>query len=203
MSRRVLEFHSASFGLGSEGPPPGLLDPSDPRCHSLLPSSEPLASERGRRRCAAAARYAVRLTALSALGVSLAVVTFTATGTTIEGDARLPRVTNRCPANARPLRSTDLPALRRFALKLAPHGVQKAGSRSIDYRDATPKAKFPTFYTSYVRSVCSAPLVKRVIARTADVAVGYPHVNWSASLSYSVFLIVRVPHGFVGWAQMH
>jgi hypothetical protein len=93
--------------------------------------------------------------------------------------------------------------LRRFALRLAPHGVQKEGSHSIDYRDATAKAKFPTFYTGYARSVCRPSLVKRVIARTADVAVGYPHVNWSASLSYSVFLIVRTPDGPVGWAQMH
>jgi transposase len=31
----------------------------------------------------------------------------------------------------------------------------------------------------------------------------YPHVTWSTSLSSSVFLIARTPHGFVGWAQMH
>lgn len=134
---------------------------------------------------------------------ALASAALTATGTTIAGDARLPRVTNRCPANALPLRPADLPALRRFALRLAPHGVQKEGSHSIDYRDATAKGKFPTFYTGYVRSVCRPSFVKRVIARTANVAVGYPHVDWSASLSYSVFLIVRTPDGFVGSAQMH
>lgn len=114
-----------------------------------------------------------------------------------------PRVTNRCPLDALPLRRTDLPALRRLALALAPHGVQKAGTQSIDYRDAKAKASFPTFYTGYVRTACPARVAKRVIARTADVSVGYPHVNWSASLSYSVFLIARTPHGFVGWAQMH
>jgi hypothetical protein len=119
------------------------------------------------------------------------------------GKARSPRVTNRCPTAALPLRPADLPALRRFALKLAPHGVQKEGSHSIDYRDATARAKFRTFYTRYVHSACRGSLVKRVIARTADVAVGYPHVHWSASLSYSVFLIVREPNGFVAWAQMH
>jgi hypothetical protein len=59
------------------------------------------------------------------------------------------------------------------------------------------------FYTGFVRTACPKRLVKRVIARTADVSVGYPHVNWSASLSYSVFLIARTPHGLVGWAQMH
>jgi len=141
--------------------------------------------------------------AWSALAAALAVVVLTTTGTTTARDIGSPRVTNRCPTDALPLRHTDLPRLRRFALELAPHGVEKAGSRSIDYRDATAKAKFPTFYTAYVRSVCPASLVRRVIARTADVAVGYPHVNWSASLSYSVFLIVRGPHGYVGWAQMH
>jgi hypothetical protein len=114
-----------------------------------------------------------------------------------------PRVTNRCPTEALPIREADLPALRRFGLELAPHGVQKAGSRSIDYRNARAKAGFPTFYTGFVRSACPSRLVERVIARTADVSVGYPHVNWSASLSYSVFLIARTPHGLVGWAQMH
>jgi hypothetical protein len=112
-------------------------------------------------------------------------------------------VTNRCPVGALPLRRADLPALRRSGLALAPHGVQKAGSRSIDYRDAHAKARFPTFYTGFVRSACPRRLVRRVIERTADVSVGYPHVNWSASLSYSVFLIARTPHGLVGWAQMH
>ena len=114
-----------------------------------------------------------------------------------------PRVTNSCPTGALQLRRADLRALRRFALRLAPHGVQKAGSRSIDYRDARAKAGFPTFYTGYVRSACPKRLVKQVIARTADVSVSYPHVYWSASLSYSVFLISRTPHGFAGWAQMH
>jgi hypothetical protein len=121
----------------------------------------------------------------------------------VGADGAGPRVTNRCPADALRLRRADLPALRRFALELAPRGVQKAGSRSIDYRDAKARAGFPTFYTAFVRSACPLRLVKQVTARTADVSVGYPHVNWSASLSYSVFLIVRTPHGFVGWAQMH
>jgi len=135
--------------------------------------------------------------------VSLAVFALAAAATTTAGDARSPRVTNRCPVNALRLRPADLPALRRFALKLAPHGVEKAGARSIDYRDATARAGYPTFYKGFVRSACRPSLVKRVIARTADVVVGYPHVNWSASLSYSVFLTVRLPHGFAGWAQMH
>jgi hypothetical protein len=143
------------------------------------------------------------MTARCGLAAALAFVALIAAGTTTAGDARSLRVTNRCPADALRLRPTDLPALRRFALRLAPHGVQQEGSHSIDYRDATAKAKFPTFYTGYVRSVCRPSLVERVIARTADVAVGYPHVNWSASLSYSVFLIVRGPDGFVAWAQMH
>jgi hypothetical protein len=115
-----------------------------------------------------------------------------------------PRVTNRCPTDALPLRRSDLPALRRFGLALAPHGVERLpGGRRIDYRDARAKARFPTFYTGYVRSVCPARLATRVIARTADVSVGYPRVNWSASLSSSVFLVARTPRGLVGWAQMH
>ncbi len=142
------------------------------------------------------------MTVRSGLAASL-IMALLAAGTSTAGGARSPRVTNRCPADALQLRSADLPALRGFALKLAPHGVQKAGSHLIDYRDATTRAKFPTFYPRYVRSVCPASLVRRVIARTADVAVGYPHVNWSASLSYSVFLIARGPRGYVGWAQMH
>jgi hypothetical protein len=124
-------------------------------------------------------------------------------GSAVALQAPQPRITNRCPADALPLRPSDLPALRRFGLALAPHGVQKAGSRTIDYRNARAKARYPTFYTGYVRSVCSAKIAKRVIGRTADVSVGYPRVNWSASLSSSLFLVVRTPHGLVGWAQMH
>jgi hypothetical protein len=136
------------------------------------------------------------------LAALLGILVLTATGTSHAGDAR-PRITNRCPADALPLRRADVAALKRFALALAPHGVEKAGARSIDYRDATAVAKFPTFYTRYVRSACGPALAKRVISRTADIWVRYPHVNWSASLSHSVFLIARVPNGFVGWAQMH
>ena len=114
-----------------------------------------------------------------------------------------PRVTNRCPVDAQPLRRVDLPALRRLALELGQHGVHKDGSQSIDYRAARAKAEFPTFFTGYVRIACPRRLVKRVIARTADVLVRYPRVDWSASLSFSIFLISRTPHGLVGWAQMH
>ena len=114
-----------------------------------------------------------------------------------------PRVTNRCPIDTQPLRGVDLPALRRLALELGLHGVHKAGSETIDYRDARAKASFPTFYTGYVRIACPRRLVKRVIARTADVLVRYPRVNWSASLSFSIFLVSRTPHGLVCWAQMH
>ncbi len=118
-------------------------------------------------------------------------------------DGAHPRVTNRCPVDTLPLRRVDLPALRHFALRLALHGVHKLGSRSIDYRDARARASFPTFYTGYVRIACPKRLVQRVIDRTADVLVRYRRVNWSASLSFSIFLISRTPHGLVGWAQMH
>jgi hypothetical protein len=114
-----------------------------------------------------------------------------------------PRVTNRCPVGAQPLRRVDLPALRRFALEFGLHGVHKAGSQTIDYRGARARASFPTFYTGFVRSACPRRLVKLVIARTADVLVRYPRITWSASLSFSIFLISRTPRGLVGWAQMH
>jgi hypothetical protein len=116
-----------------------------------------------------------------------AVVTNQATsgdGRSIEHSVR-PRVTARCPVGALPLRKGDLPALRRLGRALAPNGVHKVGSRSIDYRDAHARARFPTFYTAYVRSVCPKRLVKRVIAVS------------------STFLVARPPRGFVGWAQMH
>jgi hypothetical protein len=117
--------------------------------------------------------------------------------------ATRPRVTNRCPLDALPLRRSDLPGLRRFGIRVAPHGVVRAGTKSIDYRDARAKAGFPTFYTGYVRTACPHVYVQRVIARTSDVSVSYPHVTWSASLSYSVFLVVRTRRGFVAWGQMH
>jgi len=137
------------------------------------------------------------------VGASVLVGSAASVGAIASADSRQPRVTNRCPVDALPLRRADLPAVRRFGLALAPHGVNTAGNQTIDYRDAKAKASFPTFYTGYVRSACPARVAKRMIARTADVSVRYPHVTWSASLSSSLFLIARTPHGFVGWAQMH
>ena len=120
------------------------------------------------------------------------------------GSAMRPRVTNRCPVDALPLRTADLPALRRFGLTIAHHGVDRAGGRRpIDYRNARAKAEIGTFYTGFVRTLCPRRLSARVIARTADIQVSYPHVNWSASLSYSVFLVARTPRGLSAWAQMH
>jgi hypothetical protein len=134
---------------------------------------------------------------------AIASVAALAAGGATAGGVERPRVTNRCPADALPLRPSDLPALRRFGLALAPHGVQRMAGREIDYRGAHATARFPTFYTRYVRSACPAAVVRRVIARTADVSVGYPRVDWSASLSSSTFLVARTPGGLVGWAQMH
>src|SRR4051794_1419887 len=66
-----------------------------------------------------------------------------------------PHVTNACPVDALPLRQTDLPAVRRFALALAPHGVDGSGRSRIDYRDAHARiAAFPTFFTGLVRATC-------------------------------------------------
>lgn len=127
-----------------------------------------------------------------------------AAGVAAETVRERPRITHRCPANALPLRKSDIPALRRTGLALAPHGVERFRNRVVaDYRNARAKARFPTFYTGYVRNTCPARLVRRVIGRTADVTVSYPRITRSASLSYSIFLVVRTPSGFVGWAQMH
>ena len=114
-------------------------------------------------------------------------------------------MTARCPLGALPLRPADLAALRRFGLIVAPRGVEhlKGLSHPIDFRDARATAKIGTFYTRYVQLHCPRGVAARVIARTADVAVGFPHVNWSASLSSSVFLVARTPSGLVAWARMH
>jgi hypothetical protein len=140
----------------------------------------------------------MRAAALAALSTLL--LSLVGTGA---APAAAPRITHHCPLDAQPLRRSDIPALRRFGVALAPHGVHKAGRYSIDYRDAKAKAGFPTFYRGFVRSACPKRFAARVSARTADVTVTYPHVNWSASLSYSVFLVSRTPHGFVAWEQMH
>jgi hypothetical protein len=138
-----------------------------------------------------------------ALAVGAAALVAVAGGVLVADGSAKPRVTNRCPVDALPLRNSDLPALRRFGVALAPHGVHRMGSQTADYRQAEAKAGFPTFYTGFVRSACPPDVAKRVIARTADVSVGYPRINWSASLSSSTFLVARTPHGLVGWAQMH
>lgn len=142
-------------------------------------------------------------TSLVWLGLVATIIAASAAVAPADG-GRNPRVTNRCPTDALPLRRGDLPALRRFALSVAPKGVERAGARVIDYRGARASVRrAPTFYTGYVRAKCPAAAVARVVARTADVTVSYPRVDWSASLSYSVFLVARTPRGLVAWAQMH
>ena len=137
----------------------------------------------------------------TAAALAVAALVALASGSAV---AARPKVTNRCPADALPIRRADLPALRRFGLALAQHGVERVGARTIDYRGARAKASLPpTFYTGYVRSSCPAADAKRVIARTADVLVSYPRVTWSASLAFSIFLVARTPRGLVGWAQVH
>jgi hypothetical protein len=89
-------------------------------------------------------------------------------------------------------------------LRVGNDGVHRVqGQRPIDYRDARARATIGTFSTGYLRMACPRGVAVKVIARTADVAVGYPHVDWSASLSSSVFLVARTPRGLVAWAQMH
>ena len=101
-----------------------------------------------------------------------------------------PRVTNECPTNALPLHRSDLPALRRLGLALAPQGVKRFGTHRIDYRDAHAKAGFPTFYAGFVRTACPKAVSRRVIARTAveaarertcEAAVGAPAVGGRAA----------------------
>jgi hypothetical protein len=115
-----------------------------------------------------------------------------------------PRVTHRCPRMALALKRHDLRIARTFAFHaLVQHGVHRAGNRTIDYRNALVRADSPTFYTGYVRSLCGGALTQKVIARTIDLRVDYPRIKWSASLSYSIFLVAKTPDGLVAYAQMH
>jgi hypothetical protein len=133
-----------------------------------------------------------RRSATLGAAVALAAVAFTATGSIAHGRTQTPEP---CPVGVLPLRAADLPPLRRFALTLAPHGAS--------YRDAKATIRLPTFFTGYVRAVCPKRLVARVIARTADARLQYPHITFSASLSFSVFLVSQTRRGFVAWAQIH
>ena len=141
---------------------------------------------------------------LSSLAAIASLVPVTSIGIASAGSPERPRVTNRCPARPLPLRPADLPALRRAGLAVAQHGVmQVPGQRAIDYRGAHATARIGTFYTRYVRQRCPGRQAATLIARTADVAVSYPRITWSASLSSSVFLVARTAQGYVAWAQMH
>jgi hypothetical protein len=72
-----------------------------------------------------------------------------------------PRVTDRCPLGALPLRPADLAALRRFGLTIAPHGVEhvKGLPHPIDYRDARATAKIGTFTRATRNSTAHAVLL--------------------------------------------
>jgi hypothetical protein len=107
----------------------------------------------------------------------------------------------RCPRAAQPVRDRDLRVAARAALLAVPRLYRN--DKQIDVRGATARsARLGTaVWTRWglARSTCG----RRAEARTIAVGVGFPRVNWSASLSSATFFVSRVRDGWVIWHQAH
>jgi hypothetical protein len=107
----------------------------------------------------------------------------------------------RCPRGARTLRQADLAVASRAVLLAVPRFY--AREKQMDVRDARARAARlgSAVWTraGLARSTCGS----RTAGRTVAVAVAFPHVNWSASLSSAVFFVSRVGDGWIIWHQAH
>jgi hypothetical protein len=109
----------------------------------------------------------------------------------------------RCPRGALPLREPDLRTAERAALRLVSVFVRQGRNRGIDTRGAQARAARlrSAVWTRWglAKSTCG----RAIVPRTAAVAVGYPEMNWNASLSSSTSFVSRVPEGWIFWHQAH
>jgi hypothetical protein len=109
----------------------------------------------------------------------------------------------RCPKGALPLRRSHLETAERAALLLVSALAKRGWYDGIDTRGARARAARlrTAVWTRWglAKSTCGSAIVPRTLA----VAVGFPRVNWSASLSSSTFFASRVGRGWIFWHQAH
>jgi hypothetical protein len=109
----------------------------------------------------------------------------------------------KCPHGVLPLRPSDRSTAARAALLLVRELRARGWYRGIDTRGATARAarlrSAVWTRSGLARSTCGAAIVPRTFA----VAVGFPRVNWSASLSSSTFFVSRTREGWIFWHQAH
>jgi hypothetical protein len=109
----------------------------------------------------------------------------------------------RCPRGALPLGRADLRKAEHVALQLVAVFKRQGRYREIDTSGAHARAARlgSAVWTRWglAKTTCGAAIVSRTLA----VGVGYPRVNWSASLSSSTFFVSRIRAGWIFWHQPH
>jgi hypothetical protein len=109
----------------------------------------------------------------------------------------------RCPNGVLPLRPSDRGAAARAGVLLVRELTAGGWYREVDTRGASAHAARlrSAVWTRWglAKSTCGAAIVPRTFA----VAVGFPRVNWSASLSSSTFFASRIREGWIFWHQAH
>lgn len=107
----------------------------------------------------------------------------------------------RCPSAPQVVRARDLRAAGQAVLLAIPRLY--ARDAETDVRGATARTARlgGAVWTraGLAHMTCGAAVAGRTIA----VAVGFPRVNWSASLSSAVFFVSRVRNGWIIWHQAH
>jgi hypothetical protein len=109
----------------------------------------------------------------------------------------------RCP-RAQPTRVHELPTAERAVLLAVPRLYSRErGPVRTDIRDATARAVRIGASVSTRAGPARATCGRRISALSLAVHVGFPHVDWSASMSSATFFVARVREGWVLWHQAH
>lgn len=110
----------------------------------------------------------------------------------------------RCPRGALTIAARGLRTAERAVLLAVPRlYARQRGKPEIDVRGARARAlrigADVSTRPGLARSTCGARIARRSLA----VHVGFPRVNWSASLSSATYFVARVREGWVIWDQAH
>jgi hypothetical protein len=109
----------------------------------------------------------------------------------------------RCPRAALPLNTRDLGTAERAALLAVPLLYARYPTPGLDVRGATARSERMGSSVNTRPGLARSTCGNRIAARTVVVHVGFPRVNWSASMSSATFFVAHVREGWILWHQAH
>ncbi len=110
-----------------------------------------------------------------------------------------------CPRGVKTVQRSDLRVASRAVLLAIPrlYALRDTSTPRLDVRDATARADRLSTAVWTRAGLALSTCGLRIAERTIAVGVGFPRVNWSASLSSATFFVSRVGDGWIIWHQAH